>query len=343
MKIKCYTQYDRLDQDGHAAQLETFVLDHSQGSFFQSPDFFKLMEDVREYRPIQLVAVDDSGKIAGSLLGVFQINGSGIKSWLSRRLIVWGGPLVRESAPEEAQRIASAILSALKKRAGGQAIFVEFRNFFDTADLRATFLEAGYKYRPHLNYLVKTDTEADVKKRMSSSRMRQVKSSLKAGAEIVSPADEQDITAFYEILRKLYKEKVKKPLPGPDLFIKGWKTGVFRYFLVRYNDRIVGGIACPVYAGKVIYEWYVCGEDGQEKGVHPSVLATWAPIEYGLHKGFDHFDFMGAGKPDQDYGVREFKARFGGEEVCYGRYEMVLNKPLYTVGKLGIQVYQKLT
>lgn len=340
VNIKIFSNYEKLEQSGDSGRLEDFVNRHAEGSFFQSPVFFKFIEGIREYRPLQLIILDEEGEVCGSLLGVFQVNGTGFKSWLSRRLIVWGGPLIRED--QDAQAVAAQLLAALKKCAAGRAIFAEFRNFFDTEYLKPAFLASGYHYKPHLNFLVKTDDEAEVKKRMSSSRMRQVKSTLKAGAEIVEPKEESDILAFYGILQKLYKEKVKKPLPGPDLFVKGWRSGVFKYFLVKLNDQIVGGIACPIFQNKTIYEWYVCGEDGQEKGVHPSVLATWAPIEYGTRNGLDHFDFMGAGRPEEDYGVREFKARFGGEEVCYGRYEMILSRPLYEVGKLGMQVYQKL-
>ncbi|MCK5059499.1 MAG: peptidoglycan bridge formation glycyltransferase FemA/FemB family protein, partial [Candidatus Aminicenantes bacterium] len=78
--------------------------------------------------------------------------------------------------------------------------------------------------------------------------------------------------------------------------------------------------------------------DGQYNGIYPSVLATWAAIDYALKKGLRYFDFMGAGKPDQDYGVREFKSKFGGRLVNYGRFERINNKPLYLLGKLGLKV-----
>ena len=47
---------------------------------------------------------------------------------------------------------------------------------------------------------------------------------------------------------------------------------------------------------------------------------------------------MGAGTPDSDYGVREFKSKFGGELVEYGRY-VKINKPLlFSIGKFGLKV-----
>ncbi len=333
-------------QFGHIAtdqleKLETFLQRHPQGNFFQSPAFFRFLESVPGYRPFQVMATGREGAVAGQLLGVFQTNGTGIRSWMSRRLIVWGGPLVSPDAPQP-EAVVRALLKGFLKHAGGKAIFVEFRNFFDTTSFRPVFEEAGFEFRPHLNYLVRTDDAAEVKKRMSKSRWRQIKSSLKAGAETALAQSEEEIVAFYEILQTLYKEKVKKPLADLELFLHFWKADIGKFFLVKYEGEVVGGIMCPVFADKVIYEWYVCGKDGLVKGLHPSVLATWAPIEYGVENGFSHFDFMGAGKPEEDYGVREFKARFGGEEVAYGRYYLVLNKPLYEVGKIGLKVYQNI-
>ena len=342
MKIQLFTTHQQFKSAGFAGAFEQFLHAHPNGNFFQSAGFFEFIEDVPGYKPFLLVATNEAGGIAGSLLGVFQTNGAGVKSWLSRRLIVWGGPLVANASPAQVQAVTRGLLTELKKHASSRSIYVEFRNFFDTADLQKTFEQSGFEYKAHLNYLVKTDEEAAVKKRMSSSRTRQIKSSLKMGATIAEARSEDDVVAFYKILHNLYQEKVKKPLSGLDLFLKFWKSGIGKFFVVLYEDRVVGGIMCPVFDNKVIYEWYICGEDGLAQGLHPSVLATWAPIEYGYQHGFGHFDFLGAGKPDQDYGVREFKARFGGDEVNFGRYEMVVNKPLYEVGKLGLKVYQSI-
>lgn len=342
MKIQLYTTHTQYKSAGVSDAFEQFLQAHPNGNFFQSATFFEFIETVPGYTPFLLVASDESGGIAGSLLGVFQTNGSGVKSWLSRRLIVWGGPLVASATPAQMQAVTRGLLAELKKHASSRSIYVEFRNFFDTGDMQKTFEQSGFEFKPHLNYLVKTDEEAAVKKRTSSSRIRQIKSSLNLGAEIAEARSEDDVIAFYKILHTLYKEKVKKPLSSPDLFLKFYKANIGKIFVVLYEGRVVGGIMCPVFAGKVIYEWYICGEDGLAQGLHPSVLATWAPIEYGYQHGFDHFDFLGAGKPDQDYGVREFKARFGGEEVSFGRYEMIVNKPLFEVGKLGLKVYQSI-
>lgn len=343
MQIHLYTHKDQLQDQTALTEFESFIQTHPNGNFFQSPGFFEFIKGVKGYRPFLLVATDQADKIVGSLLGVFQSNGGNIKSWLSRRLIIWGGPLVLAETTADEASIVSTLLKALKKEAGGNAIFAEFRNFFDMTSWKGVFEEQGFEFRPHLNFLVKTDEEAPVRKRVSKSRMRQIKSSIKLGATIEEAANEAEVMDFYNILEVLYKEKVKKPLPGVELFLQFYRSPeLCKFFVIKHEERVIGGIVCPIFNDKIIYEWYVCGADGEVKGLHPSVLATWAPIEYGFKNGYDHFDFMGAGKPDEDYGVREFKERFGGEQVAFGRYYMILNKSLYEVGQLGLKVYQKI-
>lgn len=334
MTIKYFTQSSLLRDDPIFPAFEAFIEQAPNAHFFQSPEFLEFIEPVKGYRPVLLIAVNEAGDVEGSLLGAFQSDGGKVKSYLSRRLIVWGGPLGNESA-------ARRLLEALKKTAAGKAIYIEFRNYFDTAPLQNAFAESGFTFKPHLNFLVTLDSEAAVNKRMSSNRRRQVRSSMAAGATVSEPQTEEEMLELYRLLERLYNEKVKKPLPSFELFRKFWTSPNGKTFVVKYQDKVVGGSAGPVYRGRIIYQWYVCG-DNTHKGIHASVLATWAQIEYGLSNGYQIFDFMGAGKPEEEYGVREFKARFGGEEVCYGRYEMILNPALYRVGKLGLKIYHKI-
>ena len=101
--------------------------------------------------------------------------------------------------------------------------------------------------------------------------------------------------------------------------------------------------AAVVFDKDTVYEWFVCGKDGCYPKVYPSTLATWAAIRFAADNGYKRFDMMGAGAPgDGGYGVREFKAKFGGELVEYGRYLHVCNKLLYGLGKFAVNIMKKL-
>ena len=111
--------------------------------------------------------------------------------------------------------------------------------------------------------------------------------------------------------------------------------------LVTHENKVIGGIACPVTPGKAMYEWYVCGLDRQYKGkgIYPSVLVTWAAISRAAKNQIPCFDFMGMGNPEEPYGVRDFKARFGGNWVNHGRYARVNQKIMYSLAELGYNAW----
>ena len=94
--------------------------------------------------------------------------------------------------------------------------------------------------------------------------------------------------------------------------------------------------------GKTVYEWAKCGNDHYRKNIYPSSVATWLGIQYAANNGFLRYDFMGAGKPNESYGVRDFKAEFGGELVEHGRYLYVCNGILYRLGKFVVNVIKRL-
>jgi serine/alanine adding enzyme len=320
------------------SQWDEFVLNHTNGNYFQTFGYFSLMAQVASNKPVMLMVKSEANQVCGVLGGIISKEGTGIKGMLSSRMIIIGGPLVTENN----KLIIDLLLKELIKNYNTKAIYIEFRNLFSLQDQADLFLATQFRYKSHLNYLVLLDEEKLVKKRMSESKVRQIKSSLKAGVTIQEVNEVREVNELYSILKKLYTEKVKKPLPTVDLFRNFFLMAQGKIFAVKKNQEIIGGIICPIFKHNTIYEWYVCGLDGQEKGVYPSIMATWAPMDYGLKNGIQYFDFMGAGSPDADYGVREFKEKFGGELFENGRFIRV-NKPmLYQLGKWGLKLYSKI-
>ena len=176
---------------------------------------------------------------------------------------------------------------------------------------------------------------------MSKSKSRQIKKGLQS-AEIIESTDENEVNDFYQLLQNLYHEKVNKPL-APKEFFNFFRDqllpkGLGKFLLIRHEGKIIGGIVCPIFPGKAIYEWYIAGMDKEYKEQYPSILSTWAAIAEGQKMNLKHFDFLGAGKPDADYGVRDFKAKFGGELVQFGRYEKIHKPFLMKIGVLGLKI-----
>jgi lipid II:glycine glycyltransferase (peptidoglycan interpeptide bridge formation enzyme) len=126
-----------------------------------------------------------------------------------------------------------------------------------------------------------------------------------------------------------------------EFFEKLYELESSRFLLVEYNGEIFGGTVCVCLQNKTIFEWFVCGKDGVVKNIFPSEVATYAGLQCSVDDNCVKFDMMGAGSPDVKYGVRDFKAKFGGQLVEYGRYLCVLNKLSYSLGKLGVKLLKK--
>lgn len=308
------------------------LLESDSANFFQTKKAFHFFKSVG-LEPF-IFAVEQDEQITLLVTGIIQKE-KGIKAAFTSRAIIYGGPVVSKNvSKQDILAFLKVMISHLKNK----GIYIEIRNLNDYRDYIDIFEEAGFTYLPHLNFHLDCNDEQVMRKRMSSSKLRQIKKSIKSGAQIIEAQNAEEIKAYYTILYDLYTTKVKTPLPDLNFFTTMWKDGVAKFLLIHYNDEIVGGIVCPILEGKVIYEWFVCGKDGKYKDVYPSILATWAAMEYANKNNIRYFDFMGAGKPDEDYGVREFKSKFGGDLVEHGRFLYVSQPLLYKVGKTAVKI-----
>ena len=274
----------------------------------------------------------------GRIQGFIQKDGGAIKRFLSRRAIVNGGPCLAEDITDEE---LTELLTECTRTLKHDAIYIETRNFKDYSQYRDVFERCGFIYEPHYDFLVDTETLEIAEANLGKSRKRDIRTSLRDGSIVVEDPTEDQIIAFYSVLKELYETKVKTPLFPLDFFLKLNHTDFSKFLLVLYQDEIIGGTCC-VFDDETVYEWFACGKDGVYKNIFPSTLATWSGIKFAAESGHKHFDMMGAGAPgDGGYGVRDFKAKFGGQLVEYGRFKYVCNKPLYALGKLGVKLMKK--
>lgn len=281
------------------------------------------------------IGLESEGNLRAVTVGYVIKDGERLKQFLSRRAIIIGGPLLSEDITDEELK---KMLFAVKERLGHKAIYIETRNFNDYSKWRDVFQECGFGYEQHLNYVVDCVSADKLWSNLKENRKRQIKKALKEGVEIKEATSEEEVRQFYSILSALYSKRVKKPLFDLEFFMTFYRKNLGVFLLVKYDEHIIGGIMCPILDNRVIYEWFICGEDSSYKAQYPSVMATWAAIDYANKNSISKFDFMGAGKPNEKYGVRDFKSKFGGEMQEYGRFVAVCHPLLYFVGKLGIKV-----
>lgn len=332
--MKILTDYNQID----AKLWDALVCTSPISSWFQTREAY-LFFDSLSFMEAFVVAVFEDNRLKGITVGYVQGDGGWLKRQLTRRAIIVGGPLLAENITDQQ---LSTMLNAVRSRLHKQTIYIETRNLNDFSRWRRTFEACGFQYVPHLNFHQDTSNIEIVDKNLSRTRKRHIHVGLRDGATIGQSSSTEDVEALYDILCDLYHNKVKKPLLPKEFFVKLAELPSARILTVKYDGKVIGGMAYVELAGKVGYEWYVCGMDDTYKNIYPSELATYAGLKYAASSGCSRFDFMGAGKPNVPYGVREFKALFGGQLVEHGRFLHVCKPLLYNMGKTAISVIEKL-
>lgn len=327
-----------IDVNPKTELISKFITRIPEGNIFQTPEMKDVFNSTKNYETIFIAAVDQDKEIKASMLAVVQKEGVPIINDLSSRSIVWGGPLVDKESP----RALNFILQEYNKIAKEKAIYTEIRNLWKT-EQRNTFSSNNYDYYPHLNILVDLTVGEDLLYlNLSKSKRRSIKKSRKEGIIVDEASSIDEIREYYELLQRLYSD-IKKPLPDwsffKNAFLKLMPKNFIKYFLVKIDSQIIGGIMCPIFKNR-IYEWYICSDKKYSK-YFPSELATWAPIEWGSKNGLEVFDFMGAGKPGEEYGVRKFKEGFGGKTVELGRFKNTHSPHKLLIAEKGYEIYRR--
>lgn len=305
---------------------------------FQTPQFFAFF-NAQPGLSAHVFAVKNGEHLTSLCMVTFQKE-SGLKAWFSRRAIIYGGPLLTPGDYDSAR----ALLSCIQAFYNNKAIYIETRNFFDYSSFAGLFAAAGWKFLPYLNFQIdlQNQTSESLLAAMQYNRKREIRMSLKEEVAYAETGNREELAALYQILEELYKTRVKLPLPSLEYFVEMQKRGVAKVFIVKHGGNVIGGSICPVLPQRGIYTYYYCGLRDYHPKIFPTHIAIWAALEYALYHGLCVFDFMGAGQPQQEYGVRKYKKEFGGQLVEHGRFIRVCSPLLYNLGKWGLKLLAKL-
>ena len=331
-----YMLYNQAENINQAAWRELVAVSGT-GTWFQSPEAYAFYDSLCDMLAPFVYAVGRDERLACVCVGYITYSPMPLARYMTRRAIIIGGLCIADDATDnEVHELLRAVRAGLQSR----AIYIEMRNFNDYSRWRQVFEAAGFDYRRHLDFLVDCRSEETLWQRLSDNRKRQVRKAQTSGVVVREAQTESEIEAWYEVLAELYRRKVKTPLFPLAFFMRAYKQHTATFLLVRFGERIIGG-SMLVRDGKRVYEWYECGLNAQNKEQYPSVTATYAGMQLAHENGCKTYDMMGAGEPGVPYGVRDFKAEFGGKQVEYGRYLCVCNRLLYRLGTLGVRLLKR--
>lgn len=314
-----------------------FVREIPGGSVFQTPEMASVYESTVRHEPVSVFAVEE-GRIQGLVLASLIWSGGWPMKLFSGRCIVQGGPLLTKSS------CAPTLLSGLDDLVSKRALYTEIRNLQKPVEAVPLFESSGYSFAAHLNYhLDLRKSEEEIWSGMSKGRRKGISRAEKTGLEVTEITEERQIDEFYDILKKTYSG-LGMPLADKSLFTSAFRIlrplQEARFLLCISEGRTVACRAVLLFR-KTLYDWYA-GSVAEERAKKADEFLVWNILKWGISKGYETFDFGGAGSPDEEYGPREFKRRFGGEMVEPGRFEKVYKPTLFSFSKKMFRFYRRL-
>lgn len=236
------------------------------------------------------------------------------------RAVVYGGLLCADPAA------LATLLPVYEAGMRRRVLFTEIRNIRDASAFDAPLQAAGYRYEPHLNYLLDLSlgTEA-LRQRISRGARKNIRRTLEQGVAIRLVTDRSDLDVFYGLISTTYK-RARVPVFRREVFQAVWADlvpqGMACFWVLSAAGRDLAA-RVVLFHKKVAYDWYAGSVSPMPRGFYPNETLVWTALEEAARRGCTSFDFGGAGRPGEPYGVREFKSKFKGQLVEYGRYRRV--------------------
>ena len=320
-----------------------FVAQHPQGNIFHTPEMFRVFEHTHGHHPQLHAAVDGDGQVCALLLPVQVTLKDGLLRHLTTRSIVYGGVLC--SSDEPGKRALEMILKEYSEHTSREALFTELRNLSDQTTIQPVLEQCGFSYEDHLNYLIDLNCSSEQLLHNIGSRTRKhIRQALRKGNIVIDEiVDHNQISTWYELIHKTYLA-ARVHLADQTLFEAAFDVlqskGMIKFWLARIESMYVAASVELLYKDQM-YGWYGGMNRAYAKEM-PGEVLMWHILKWGTNNGFKTYDFGGAGKPNEAYGVRDFKAKFGGELVCFGRNTLVHSPRLLRLSTFGYEIYRKL-
>ncbi len=323
-------------------QWREFVAATPGGNVFQTPEMFETFRRARGHRP-SLLAARRAGEVLALLVPVEVAVGPDVARRVATRSIVYGG-ILHVPGPDGINAV-DRLLRTHEASVHHAVLLTELRHIVDAGPVGDVLEANGYTYEDHLNYLIDLDRPADdLLASISRSTRKQIRRGLRQGEVLVEDAvSREDLTAWYRILEETYRN-ARVPLADASLFRAAHEVlvprGMVRFVLARIGETIVAASA-ELAHGDTVYGWYG-GVDRQYSRSTPNELLMWDVLRRASEEGYRVYDFGGAGRPDEAYGVRDFKAKFGGDLVCYGRHTRTHAPVRLRLARAGYEMYRRL-
>jgi CelD/BcsL family acetyltransferase involved in cellulose biosynthesis len=310
-------------------------------NIFHAPAMQAVFARTKNHQPLLWAAVAGDGRVLALLPAVNVRLVGGPLARLTSRVIAYGGTLCAAGA--EGRSALEALLRQHSAAAAHRFLFTELRHRSDSSALRPIWASCGYAHEQELNFLIDLDRPVEaIWQGMNRTARKNVRRAERDGLVAQEVTSNEDMADFYSLLRQVYSD-AEVPLAHVSLFQSAFELlrprGLARFVLARSAQGIAGARAVLLYNG-TIHDWYA-GTSRALRGSRPNDFLVWQTLQWGARHGYHTFDFGGAGHPDIPYGVRDFKAKFGGSLVNYGRERCIHAPRMLRLSETGYRLLRR--
>jgi serine/alanine adding enzyme len=307
-------------------EITKFAESHSCPSPFQSGAMFKVYSKTKQCRPLGFIAKNDQGGILGSLVATTFMDAGVLVGKVVNHVSCRGGPLFASTGVGAI--VGKLLISKLLDAAGEKSLYTRFYPMFDQPDQLSLFTSAGFSREDWLNYFVDlTIGKEALREKMSKHRRKGIRRAENLGLEVVDASSTGDIDTLYGLLTESHNQ-ARIPLQDRSMFEAMQRilvpNNMAKMMMAFRGETPIAARVALTFSG-VIYDWYA-GSVPEAEEVNANEFLVWRLMTWGHESGYSLLDFGGAGLPEEEYGPREFKRRFGGQLVNLGRYT-IIHKP----------------
>lgn len=312
---------------------DSYVENNEHGTIFHTYYMYEVWRDVSGYEPFAFCVIDEKRNISALLSGFIQTIAFGLLENLSRRSILLQAPLYDEPDALKALLEVYREFSAKKR-----LIYTEVRNHYFRDGYNALMLGSGYKWEGHYNIIKELPDTVDLlRKDLSKKRRGGVNKALKEKFTLEVCSNDAFVVSFYKLLETQYKN-LRLPCPPIAFFencVKMDASSNCYFFNLLDNGKVKISELAFVYKDTIHLLYIGIEQEPEFLNKRPVDLFHFFVMQWCIENEVKHFDWMGAGKPGVEYGVRDFKLQYGGELTDYGRYKHTSRPLLLKLSTLG--------
>lgn len=297
---------------------DQFVNDHPKGTVFHLSSMLQSLEETPKHENLACAAIDEKGEVLALHPAIKVSTLEGMVSRVASRSICYAEPLC--AAEPRGRSALKTLIQRHDRQMRYRTLFAEVRAISAPCLEQETLQQCNYEFRDYLNYLVDTSVETDTLwRKLSKSARSSISKTQRKGVEACLLEPQQGIERIYPLIVASYARS-RVPLASIELFhsvLRNLPPEMIQIRVATLGDEDIAGGIGLIYRQR-FFAWY--GGSLRQAGVFPFDLLTWEEIRWCAENGIKLYDFGGAGWPDEAYGPRDFKSKFGGQLVHFGRY-----------------------